>query len=617
MTPLPAFVRRRGPGMLAALAVTLLIAGAILGLGKTTEPLRERLFDAMIGPRAGNVSDRLWVVEIGAANENGAPWSRGDLARLISVLAAAKPAAIGLDIVLSQGCEPSADTIALAAAIAAAPVVTGFVLPGPVGNLPHPQTDIAAMQSAPAWDASGAETACDAFQIGASGAALISLSGGRDGRIRTAPAAAFVAGQPFLGMGVDLARRSADWPTPILGGADAGWLRLGDVTIPLEGAGQFRFVPTDPTLRAKQTLDAATVLAGQLPLFKAGAIVLIGSTLPEKGGLRASRVSPLHPSLHLQADVVEQLLSQAPFWRGPNAPLVEAAVALLGGALAVICTLVFSPGRAALLALMGAVTWSAVAAATAVWGNRLLDPLLPALAIIAASLAALLAEARASKRAEGHLSARMRQHLPASLVDRVTDGSAPLHLKGEMREITALFTDIEGFSDLTRRLPPQDLVDLLDRYFTGLTLIIGKHGGMIDKIVGDAVHAFFNAPLDQPDHVNQAIATAAAIRDFAAGFAADVAAQKVGFGRTRIGVETGMALLGDVGQGGRTDYTAHGDAVNMAARLQEASKTLGITVLIGPRAAQLTAHKLGQPRLIELRSFGAVMVRSLADPSAA
>ena len=210
----------------------------------------------------------------------------------------------------------------------------------------------------------------------------------------------------------------------------------------------------------------------------------------------------------------------------------------------------------------------------------------------------------------------MRQHLPASVVDRLRDGTAPLRLPGELREITALFTDIEGFTDLTRRLPPQALVGLLDDYFTGLTRIIAARGGMVDKIVGDAVHAFFNAPTDQPDHVDQAIRAAGELRDFAAQFAQTKAAAAVGFGRTRIGVETGQALLGDVGRGGRTDYTAHGDAINMAARLQEASKSLGTTVLIGPRAAALTTTALSGPSAIDLRSFGLVQVSTLPDQSA-
>jgi adenylate cyclase len=308
------------------------------------------------------------------------------------------------------------------------------------------------------------------------------------------------------------------------------------------------------------------------------------------------------------------LMAGRSFARVDLAPRIEAAVVVLAGLAAVMLALALPPLGGALAAVGVAMSWVAFSFGAAIWGDRLYDPLLPSLGILGAATATLLVEAAASKRAERNLSRRMRQHLPGSVVDRVTDGSAPLHLAGEMREITALFTDIEGFSDLTRKISPQVLVALLDDYFTGVTQIIADRGGMVDKIVGDAVHAFFNAPVDQPDHVDKAISAAAAIRDFAARFAAR--SSDVPFGRTRIGVETGPALLGDVGQGGRTDYTAHGDVVNLAARLQEASKTLGITVLIGPRASGETSLELAAAGEVELRSFGRVKVSTLPESSA-
>lgn len=602
--------KRRRPVVLAGLVAAGIVATVISLLPDATAPLRERIFDVMIGARVRPADPQVWVVEVGAENEAGAAFGRQDLARLITRLAAAEPAVIGLDIVLSQTCGATSENMALAAAMARAPVVTGFLVPGPASGGPRPPPQIAVMQDAPAWDADSAEVACDDFQAASVGAALVSLPGGADGRVRLAPAAVFIAGKPFTGIGVELARRGAGAPLVILGRDTDGWLRLGDTTIPVDDLGQFRFVPTAPVQRQARTVAAVAVLKATAPSIPKGAVILIGSALPEKGGLRPSRASPLHPSVHLQADVVEQVMAGQAFSRPSTAWRLEVAMALLGGALALGLVMVLPPIGAAFAAGASAVTWIGFTLAMARWGDRLYDPVLPSLAVVGAAAAALLVAAGASRRAEGNLSARMRQHLPDALVDRVVDGSAPLHLAGEMREITALFTDIEGFSELTRRMPPQALVDLLDRYFTGVTRIIAARGGMVDKIVGDAVHAFFNAPIDQPDHVDQAIRAAAEIRDFAAAFALQEVA--IGFGRTRIGVESGPALLGDVGQGGRTDYTAHGDAVNMAARLQEASKTLGVTVLIGPRAAGLTSLDLQDAGEVELRSFGRVEVKTLA-----
>jgi len=240
----------------------------------------------------------------------------------------------------------------------------------------------------------------------------------------------------------------------------------------------------------------------------------------------------------------------------------------------------------------------------------LIDPGFAPLAMILASLGALSVQAALATRAERALRLRMGQLLPQAVVARLADAPDLLRLTGERREVTALFTDLEGFSSLARSLPPEGLIALLDRYFTVINAEILRHGGMIDKIVGDAVHALFNAPLDQPGHVEAALDAAAAI-------SAATEALRAGFpglGRTRIGIETGPAILGDVGSGGRIDYTAHGDCVNLAARLQEAGKVLGPAIIIGPAAAAQARRALTPLGEHALRSFGPLSLFTLPVP---
>ena len=165
----------------------------------------------------------------------------------------------------------------------------------------------------------------------------------------------------------------------------------------------------------------------------------------------------------------------------------------------------------------------------------------------------------------------------------------------ERREVTALFTDIEGFSVMTRRTDPAALVDALDEYFEGMATIIVKHGGMIDKIVGDAVHAFFNASLDLEGHPQKAIECAIALSSWAESFRLRPEVEAIGFGRTRIGIETGPAIVRDVGLHAKLDYTAYGDAVNVAARLEQANKELGSSICIGPSAASRCHQSLLRP----------------------
>jgi adenylate cyclase len=179
--------------------------------------------------------------------------------------------------------------------------------------------------------------------------------------------------------------------------------------------------------------------------------------------------------------------------------------------------------------------------------------------------------------------------------------------------VTALFTDIESFSTLAGQVSPRALIALLDVYFAEVTALIARRGGMVDKIVGDAVHAFFNAPEDLVDHVDITIRCALDISRLTEAMRRRPEFAAVGFGRTRLGIETGTAVLGEVGAGGKLDYTAHGNAINLAARLQDANKFLGTTICVGPdatRESKLTLRPLGAH---EIRGFGTMPLFTADD----
>ena len=138
-------------------------------------------------------------------------------------------------------------------------------------------------------------------------------------------------------------------------------------------------------------------------------------------------------------------------------------------------------------------------------------------------------------------------------------------------------------------------------------LLIIAHGGMVDKFVGDAVHAMFNVPLDQDNHARQAVACALAIGKWTETFRQTPLAQKLGFGRTRIGIETGEAIVGDIGLGSKLDYTAHGVVMNTAARMESANKIFGSTICLGPQVAQRCESG-------SVRPLGTIDVRGLSKP---
>ncbi|MDK9696987.1 MAG: adenylate/guanylate cyclase domain-containing protein, partial [Siculibacillus sp.] len=237
--------------------------------------------------------------------------------------------------------------------------------------------------------------------------------------------------------------------------------------------------------------------------------------------------------------------------------------------------------------------------------DLLVDPLVPLAALVAGHGTAALVSFSRQRRDAGRIRRRFEQHLAPQVVDLIVRDPSLLRLSGERRVVTALFTDVADFTAMTRRAEPEALVAALDAYFEGMTRIIVAHGGMIDKFVGDAVHAFFNAPVDQPNHAEAAVACAVELVRWSEVARLEPGPRALGFGITRIGIETGEAIVGEIGLGSKLDYTAHGDAVNAAARLEAANKLLGTRIAVGPGTAALVPPGLlRRSGTVELRGLG-------------
>ena len=182
-----------------------------------------------------------------------------------------------------------------------------------------------------------------------------------------------------------------------------------------------------------------------------------------------------------------------------------------------------------------------------------------------------------------------------------------LRLGGERRELTALFTDVAGFTNLSEGMDPQALGLLLNRYFDGMCDAVVKTEGTIDKFVGDALVALFGAPAVHANHAERALACALAIDRFAEEFRRAEAERGIHFGVTRIGLHTGLATVGNFGGAARFNYTALGDTVNTAARLEGANKLFGTRLCVsGTTAAACPAHRF--------RPIGDIVVKGKEAP---
>lgn len=577
--------------------------------------VREQLFDVLTQAIGAPETDRLLVVDIDRASFQSAPgadWTRAETAQLVTALAAARPAALALDFVFSGQCDPADPANrALAEAISRVPTILGFLVGETGSAAPQPVPDVAIQRPVAIpelWFINGAEASCPIFQNRATAAAAAFLVGDDDAMVRRVQAYAIVADAAYPALGLEAARRASDAGTPVLGGTPA-WVRQDDRLLYLDADGNLRFVAADAGRMARRTVSAIDVLRGTVPADRIGGkVVLVGSSLPNLGGLRASASMPLEPSVQIHADVAGAILTGFIPMRDPNTVPFEAAFALIAG---IACALAVARMRPTPAALFGLGLMAATVAGTALIYRAtglLIDA--PAIAMVLAAVLVVTGMLQLAKvrRAEQTARARFGQYLPPSVVSRYLDTPGLTRVSGEERQVTAVFTDIEDFSGLSHRIGPQRLVALLDVYFREVNTLVATHGGMVNKVVGDAVHALFNAPDDLEAHVDRAIDCAVAIGHLTEEMRRrpDFAAES--FGRTRIGIETGMVVLGEVGTGSTLDYTAHGEAMNVAARLQEANKMFGTAICIGPAAAAETTAPLRSLGIHDIRGIGAMEI---------
>ncbi len=321
-------------------------------------------------------------------------------------------------------------------------------------------------------------------------------------------------------------------------------------------------------------------------------IVLIGSdiTLVDRHRTPFTTVLPggegMFAGIVIQAHILSQMI------HGEHPPavgwgidfLIAFAVAAAAAGLGIV-NLHLLP-RIALGGALIVVLWIA-AGLLFHYAGAMIGLIAPSLSAVAAfgamdSLAGLDA-----RRQREFIQGAFSRYVSPKVVEQLVRDPGKMSLDGERRVMTYIFTDVKNFTTMSEGLDSKDLARILNAYLDGITQIVLKYDGMVDKFIGDAVFAIFNAPVDLPDHAERAVKCALAIDDFCQQFHEEQTALGVPFGITRIGVHTGAAVVGNFGSHARFTYTAQGDAVNTASRLEALNKHFGTRLCVSNATREL------------------------------
>lgn len=366
------------------------------------------------------------------------------------------------------------------------------------------------------------------------------------------------------------------------GGSDTQleWLQVADMRIPVDGAAS-ALIPYRGRQGSFPYISAADILKGTVKREQLeGAIVLVGTTAPGLMDLRSTPVSAVYAGVEIHANMIAGMLDKTIKHAPTYAQTAELVTILLaGGLLACLLPLV---GPLTGLGLTMLLSVGLLIGNLAAWGNHLVLPLAAPLIMI--SLVYLsnatwgfLVEARAKRQITGLFG----QYVPPQIVKTMSKDPEHFTMAAEEREMTVLFTDVVGFTTISEKLTPQELATFMNEYLSAMTSIIYQYGGTVDKYIGDAIMAFWGAPLADPDHALHAIQAAQAMRKRMMTLQKEMTVQGFPEIKIGIGINTGPMRVGNMGSSYRVAYTAMGDAVNLASRLESLTRQYDTWIIVG------------------------------------
>lgn len=630
--------------------VPVLVSFAVLAvcvvLIRADFPLKSRLrnvvFDTyqQIEPRAHFEGSPVLIVDIDEESllKMGQwPWPRDYLAAITSYLQDAGAAVIAYDVFFAEpdssspslavgrmpeeaqdrlaGLElPNNDEI-FAAAIARGRVVLGMALNPSDLDADRPPLELkyGVNSSEPSalnymYSTGGLTRNIAALEDAAAGVGSVSLTPDVDGVIRVVTLMSSQGDQGIATLALEalrVAQGASSYSFKTVGGSgETGYgqntgivkMKVGQFVVPTDKRGGMR-VHYSP-VGSEDVVPMWQLVTGEVdPTRLQGRIILIGTSAAGLRDLRYNTLGQQVPGVYMHAQVIDQILSGNYLVRPDWAEGAEFILMIVVSFLLIVVVLKFGAvwsavlGGALVLAGAGGALWAFLEL------RLLFDPLLPSVAALAVFMVCSSARYWQTEREQKFIRGAFKTFVSPNLVDSLALHPEALKLGGTRKECTFIFTDLAGFTSFVEKSDPEVAVPLLNDYIDNMVRIGLKHGGYLDKIVGDATVFHFNAflpPLDQPDHRQRAYDCAMEMNQWSDAYSKQKQAEGIPLNETRIGINSGMVTMGNFG-GAVMDYTAHGDAINTAARLESAGKFLGVHVSLSGATLEGVSNFIGRP----------------------
>jgi adenylate cyclase len=496
------------------------------------------------------------------------PWSRARFAELAERLDKLGARVIAFDLFFPEHESPRADAQFAAAIAASKKVVLGSVFAERPEEVRH------------VGPRAHAEARLE-LQRSAAYVGHINMPADQDGVVRRAPLIHRYDGRYFPAFDVQAARAFLQVEVPRLEVAPYGLagLRLGERYVPLDEEG--RLLVRHRRHGSFATVSIADILEGRADAaLVRDRVVLVGNTAVAIGDARVTPFGATLPGVEIRASIIESLLQgdvlQRPEWMIFVDAALMACVALV--LVVLLPRLGVTGGGILAAAALGGYLFAVVHLfrSEGLWLNMVYPTLLVALLFAAATFIhyfSTFAEKRYLKRAFQH-------YVPPAVVENLVKDADTLRLGGEKRELTVLFSDIRGFTTLSEAMAPEELVKLMNEYFTLMTAKVFAHRGSLDKYIGDAIMAVYGAPIAEPQHPRLACRSALDMVEALRALQQSLRSRGLPPIDIGIGINTGPMIVGNMGSADRFNYTVVGDAVNLASRIEHLNKDYGTNVLV-------------------------------------